>query len=182
MSGTETLRTGRARAVLHGTVRMLSGQLFARVLDLVLYLVLARRLGVSAFGGFTYAMSFTLLFNVASDLGLTTVFTREVARTPQRTRELLRHALTIKAMLAPLTLALVLGIALLMHTPLATLALMAVLTVSMTLGSAAGVIDGLLRANDRPGLVGVALAATSATTFAVVLLALSRGMTPMWAA
>ena len=92
------------------------------------------------------------------------------------------HALTIKAMLAPITLALVLGLAVLVHTPPATLALMAVLTVSMTLGSAAGVIDGLLRANDRPGLVGVALAATSATTFAVVLLALSWGMTPMWAA
>ena len=182
MSVADAPRHGRARAVLHGTVRLLSGQLLARVLDMVLYLVLARRLGVSAFGAFTYAVSFTLLFNVATDLGLTTVFTREVARTPSRVRALLGHALVLKGLLAPLTLALVLGIAALLHTPPATFTMMAVLTVSMTLGSAAGLFEGLLRASGRPGLVGVSLAAASATSFAVVLLALTWGVTPWIAA
>ncbi len=182
MSAADTPTPGRARTVLHGTVRLLSGQLFARLLDMALYLVLARRLGVSAFGAFTYAVSFTLLFNVATDLGLTTVFTREAARAPHRIPELLQRTLGLKAVLAPITLVLVLGVARLLGTPNETLLLMAVLGVSMTLGSAAGLFEGLLRAQGRPGLVGVSLAAASATSCVIVLLALAWGLTPWLAA
>ena len=182
MSVAEVPSPSRGRAVLQGTVRLLSGQFLARLVDMALYVVLARRLGVSAFGAFTYAVSFTLLFNVATDLGLTTVFTREAARTPEHTRTLLGHAIALKAALAPVTLGLVLGVAAMLHTPADTLALMAVLTVSMTLGSMAGLFEGLLRAQGRSGLVGVSIAAASVTAFGVVLLALRAGVTPWIAA
>ncbi len=176
-----TTGSGRARAVAQGTARLLSGQLAAKLLDMAIYLVLARRLGVSAFGAFTYAMSFALLFNVVTDLGLTTVFTREVARAPGQTRALLRRALTLKLVLAPVTLAVVLAIATAMHTPGDTLALIAVLTAAMLLGSLAGLFEGLLRAAGQPGRVGLALALASLSGLVVVLLALASGLS-VWIA
>ena len=173
---------GRARAVARGTLRLLSGQVLARLLDMALYVLLARRLGVDAFGAFTYAASFTLLFNVATDLGLTTVFTREVSQRPERTRELLAHALTLKLALAPLTLLMVLGIAWGMHTAPMTLALMGLLTVAMLMGSTAGLYEGLLRAAGRPGSVGVSLLLASLAGFGVIAGALGGTITVLTAA
>jgi O-antigen/teichoic acid export membrane protein len=163
-----------ARQVARGTVSLLAGQVAARALDFVLYLVLARQLGVSEFGRFTYATSFALLFNVATDLGVTTVFTREVSRAPERARALLRDALSLKALMAALTLVVVLGTALAARTPGGTLALIAVSTVAMVLGSAAGLYEGLLRAAGRAGVAG-ALAALGSATGLVAALALLAG-------
>lgn len=172
---------GRSHAVLRGTARLLSGQLAAKLLDMAVYLVLARQLGVREFGAFTYAASFTLLFNVATDLGLTTVFTREAARTPGAARTLLWRALSVKLTLAPLTLALVLGAAAMAQTSPGTLALMALLTTAMLLGSTAGLFEGLLRAAGQPGRVGLSLAAGSLTGLAVVGVGLVTGFS-VWLA
>ena len=172
---------GRGVTVLRGTLRLLSGQLASKLLDMALLLLLARRLGVESFGVLTYATSFTLIFNVVTDLGPTTVFTREVARTPGRTREMLRSALRLKLALVPVTLSLVLGTALVLRTPPETLAMLAALTVAMSLGSLAGVYEGLLRAAGHPGRVGLALAAGSVSGLVVVALAWNGGVS-VWTA
>src|SRR5438094_7945621 len=94
----------RARALLQQAARLFTGTLTAKALDFALYLLLANRLGVAEFGRYMFALSFTLLFNALGDLGISTVFTREVARAPGRTRELLRLCLMVKVVLLALTL------------------------------------------------------------------------------
>ena len=71
--------------VARGTTRLLTGFLAAKALDFALYLVLARRLGVEQFGRYTFALSFTLLFSIIADLGVSTLFTRE-PRAPRHAR------------------------------------------------------------------------------------------------
>ena len=168
MPPTDRPARGRAHAVLHGTLRLLSGQLAAKAIDMAVYLLLARRLGVEAFGVFTYALSFTLLFNVLTDLGLSTVFTREAARVPGSANMLLRRVLGVKLLLAPATWVVVLGAAWAAHTSSSTLVLIGLLTASMLLGSLASVHEGLLRAAGHPGRVGLSLMAASLTSLAVV--------------
>src|SRR5438874_2892996 len=82
-------RASLSAAIARGTLRLLFGQLASRLVEFALYLLLARRLGVEGFGFYMYALSFTLLFSVLADCGVSTVLTREVARAPQRTRALL---------------------------------------------------------------------------------------------
>jgi len=167
-----------SRSVARGTLRLLSGQLGARALDFALYLLLARKLGVETFGLYMFALSFTLLFSVLADFGVSTVLTREVARDPRRTRALLADALALKLGFAAVTLAVVLGVAAATRTPPATLALVATFCVAMLLNSVALVLEGLLRAVDRAGSVGISLLVASATGLAAaaVLVLGGRGV------
>jgi O-antigen/teichoic acid export membrane protein len=155
------------RAVARGTLRLLAGLMAGRVFDFALYLLLARRFGVEQFGAYTYALSFVLLFGVLADFGVTTVLTREVARAPRRTRALLVDALTLKLGLSVATIVTVFVVALVSRSSPATLALMAALTVGMLLRSAALVFDGLLRAANRAGAVGIGVLCSSVTGLAV---------------
>jgi O-antigen/teichoic acid export membrane protein len=155
------------RAVARGTLRLLAGLVTARLFDFALYLLLARRFGVEQFGAYTYALSFVLLFSVLADFGVTTVLTREIARGPRRTRTLLADALTLKLGLSLVTAAVVLVAALVSRSSPATLALIAVFTAGMLLRSAALAFDGLLRAANRAGTVGIAVLCSSAAGLAV---------------
>ena len=157
----------RARAVARGTARLLSGLLAAKALDFALYLVLARRLGVEEFGRYTFAFSYTLLFTIVADLGISTVFTREAARAPALTRALLRDALAVKLVLAALTLVASLATATLTHTPARVVALIALFTTGMLVNSSAMLFEQILKAAGRAGTAGMSVLAQSATALGV---------------
>jgi O-antigen/teichoic acid export membrane protein len=167
-----------ARTVARGTLQLLVGQLSARAIDFVLYLVLCRSLGVETFGRYVFALSFTLLFNVLADCGVSTVFTREVSCAPERTRTLLGRVLAIKLGLALLTILTIFTVALSTGTPPATLALIGAIAVGMLLNSASAAFEGLLRAAGRAGAAGLSLLAGSIAglTTAGILLAAGAGV------
>ncbi len=146
---------------MRSTSRLFAGLLSAKVFDFIFYLLLARTLGTEQFGHYTYALSFAHLFSLLTDLGIKDIFTREVSRTPERTRELLGHAFALKVALAALTLVVVIGSSWLSGAPARTLLTVALFTVAMLLNSAAVIFDGLLKAADRAGRAGLALVAQS---------------------
>jgi O-antigen/teichoic acid export membrane protein len=158
-----------AHAVARGTTQLLGGLLAAKAMDFSLYLVLARRLGVEQFGRYTFALSFTLLFSIVADLGLATVFTREVSRTPQRARALLANTLIIKLALAGVTLALATLTSLLTHAPRETTLLVTVLTLSMLINSSAMLFESMLKSAGRAGIAGLSVVAQSTTALVVGL-------------
>ena len=132
------------RQVARGTMRLLSGQLLARVVDFALYLLLARSLGVEGFGLYTFALSFVLLFNVVADLGVSTVLTREAARSPDRMRALLGHALALKAASAAAAVIAIVAVAVVSRTTGPALAIIAVAGVSLGMRSVTLLFEGLL--------------------------------------
>jgi O-antigen/teichoic acid export membrane protein len=73
--------------------------------------VLARSLGVEGFGTYQRAEAFVALFSILASLGLDMILTREVARSGEHTPEYLYGVMTLKLLLGPLCLALVLGFA-----------------------------------------------------------------------
>ncbi len=156
-----------ARAVARGTSRLLVGLLAAKALDFTFYLMLARRLGVEQFGHYAFALSFTLLFNILADMGVSTVVTRELARAPQRTRALLAEALGLKLGLAFLTVIATSAITWVTHAPRITLVLVAILTVAMLINSAALLFEGVLKVAGRSGAAGLSVLAQSITAMAV---------------
>src|SRR5439155_5367878 len=166
-----------ARTVGRQLTRLVAGNVLGRVLDLGLYLLLARALGVEAFGRYTFALSFTLLFNALADLGISTVFTREVARHPARARELLRPCLAMKLALGALTIPAVTLAARFGPAGRESLALVLPIVAGMLLNSTAMLFDGLLRAAGRPGRSGlnVMLPSIAALITGCTLLGLGSG-------
>jgi O-antigen/teichoic acid export membrane protein len=156
-----------SRAVARGTSRLLFGLLSAKGLDLLFYLLLARRLGVEQFGRYTYALSFTMLFSIVADMGLLTIFTREAARTPHRVRWLLGQVMTLKLALGLVTILASTGITLWTHAPAGTLPLVAIFTTSMLINSSAMLFDNLLKSAGRSGAAGLSTLAQSGTAIAV---------------
>jgi len=164
-----------ARTVARSTTRLLGGLLSAKVLDFVFYLILARRLGVEQFGRYTFAMSFTLLFSVIADFGVSTLIVRETSRAPRYTRALLGRGLVLKLGLALVTLLVTLGTSVATRSSPDVLALTAVFTVAMLLNSAALLFENLLKSGNRAGVAGMSVVAQSATALAVgVVLVFSR--------
>lgn len=70
------------------------------VLGTTTTVVLARWLGPEGFGGFKFLFAFIYFFQTINDLGINTTLVRDLARTPERTDELVRHTLGLKLVLA----------------------------------------------------------------------------------
>src|SRR3989338_369761 len=76
-----------------------------KVLSFVYITVVARSVGVEGAGRYFVAVSFTTIFSVFVDLGLSSVLVREIAKVPERMRQFLSNVLGIKVALAVLTVA-----------------------------------------------------------------------------
>lgn len=168
----------RALTLARQAARLFSATLLAKGLDLALYLLLAQALGAVEFGKYMFALSFTLLFNALGDLGLSTIFTREVSRAPARTRELLRPVLTIKLALSGVVLLAVPIAARLGPGGAESLALVVPIVAGMLLNSTALVFDGLLRAAGRAGRSGLNLTLQSTVALACGAGLLGFGLGP----
>ena len=59
------------------------GELVGRLLRVGIVIYAARILGAAGWGTFSYAITFTALFTILSDIGLSSVLTREAAKDPQ---------------------------------------------------------------------------------------------------
>jgi len=162
-----------ARAVARGTSRLLYGLFGAKALDFALYLVLVRGLSVEQFGRHSYGLSFTLLFAVVADLGVTTHFARELARRPGTLPRLLRRTFAAKLLLCGVTFALALTAGLLTATGMGSAGLIALFTVGLLLNSMSSTFECLLRDEGRAGKAGVVLIVQS-------FIALATGSLFMW--
>jgi O-antigen/teichoic acid export membrane protein len=167
-----------ARAIARGTSRLLYGLFGAKAFDFALYLVLVRGLSVEQFGRHMYGLSFTMLFAVVADLGVTTHFARELARRPHALPRLLRRTFAAKLLLAAVTFALALLAGLVTAPGLASAGLIAIFTLGLLLISVAVLFECLLRNDGRAGAAGLALVVQSITALStgVVFLLLGFGI------
>lgn len=102
---------GNARKVLRNTGILAISGLFARGMGMVMMVFLARSLGVEGFGTYQRAEAFVFLFGILASLGLDMILTREVARHSPRTPEYLAGVMTLKLLLGPMCIAVILGFA-----------------------------------------------------------------------
>lgn len=74
-----------------------------KILSFVYFTLVARAVGVEGAGKYVIATSFTTIFSIFVDLGLSNVLVREVAKVPERAGKLLANVLGMKAVLAALS-------------------------------------------------------------------------------
>ena len=84
---------------------VLGARTASRLVSLVVVIVLANHLGPSGYGRYTTLVAYSALVSVVADLGLSTLFTREAAREPERLAEFLATLLAGKALLGAVAFA-----------------------------------------------------------------------------
>jgi len=87
------------------------------LLNLVLFAIAARYVGTTGLGKYTFAISFTTLFGAITDLGLSTLAVRHVAKEPAQAEKYLGNIVLLKFFLALISFGLICLIISLMHYP-----------------------------------------------------------------
>lgn len=143
--------------VTKNTAYLVSAFVGQKVLSFLYFTVIARTVGVEGAGRYFVAVSFTTIFSVFIDLGLSNVLVREVAKIPERARSLLANVLGLKIVLAVLTVAAANAAALLLKFPEETRVMIAIASGVMVLDSIHLIFYAVMRGfqNLRYEAVGV---------------------------
>ncbi|MAG15601.1 hypothetical protein CMO88_00915 [Candidatus Woesearchaeota archaeon] len=88
--------------VFKNTAFLFSADVISRLLSFSLFLVIARTLGKTGLGDYSFIFAFTGLFWVFNDLGISTLFVREAAKDLKKADYLFKNVLSIKILLVTL--------------------------------------------------------------------------------
>ena len=86
--------------IAKNTAALFAAQFVVSILGLVLSIFIARSLGDVIFGKYSFALAFTAIFAVFSDLGYNTLLTREVVRDKSQASKSLNNILCMRALLS----------------------------------------------------------------------------------
>ncbi|MGB2728533.1 MAG: oligosaccharide flippase family protein [Halobacteriota archaeon] len=86
--------------IAKNTAALFAAQFVVSILSLALSIFIARSLGDVIFGKFSFALTFTALFAVFSDLGYGTLLIREVARDKSQVSKYLNNVLCMRVLLS----------------------------------------------------------------------------------
>ena len=93
-----------ARRITVNFLSLVTSQVIARLIQLVIFVYLARSLGKEDFGIFSFGFAFALLFAMIVDFGLNLLLVREISRNKSLASRYLSNAMMIKIFLAIITL------------------------------------------------------------------------------
>ncbi|HOX60441.1 MAG TPA: flippase [Candidatus Magasanikbacteria bacterium] len=92
-----------SKSIARNTALMTLASVAQKVISFVYFTIVARNIGPENTGKYFFALSFTTIFVVLVDLGLTNVFIRESAREPKDAKKYLQTVLSAKIVLGVLT-------------------------------------------------------------------------------
>ena len=91
---------GTARRITANFASLLASQAISRLLQLVIFVYLARVLGKDDFGVFSFALAFALVIAIIADFGLSSILVREISRDKKSASKYLSNSLAIKIFLS----------------------------------------------------------------------------------
>jgi len=95
--------TTKSIGVAQNTAYLIFAYVGQKVFSFLLFVFIARLVAVEDLGKYVFAMSFTSMFGIFIDLGLSQVLIREVAKDITRARDYLNNILSVKAILGVIT-------------------------------------------------------------------------------
>jgi len=137
------------RTVAKNTGVLSFAQVFTTVLRLIFIIYVARSLGDMEFGKLGFSQSFTGLFVIFADIGLSTVTIREISRQEGLAPEYLGNVLTIKVALSLGTSALIALAINMLHYPADTVSVVYVIGLTAILSSFSDYMRALFRAFEK---------------------------------
>ncbi len=162
----------QTRKITLDTAALVVGRAVGFVLGLVRLNYLARLLGVANFGILNFATYFTSLFASLFDLGLSQLLTREIARDPTRSRELLGRVLLLKLGITFAASLLVIAVAFVSGFTGETLTAVLLTTLALAVNQLAASFLSALQAHRRMALVSAVNIINDAVLSAAIILVL----------
>ena len=92
------------QTVAKNTAWLTIGTIFSRTIRALLILYAARLLGTEGYGVFSYAMSLAAFFGIFSDIGLSSLLTREAVKQPEKIKAYLSTTFFLKLVILAFTL------------------------------------------------------------------------------
>lgn len=137
------------------TAALLFGRVTGLVLGIIRLRYLAVFLGVAGFGILNFALYFCSLFQVFFDIGISQFLTREVARHPDKSRELIGKTLVLKGMVISLASFVVIAITYSSSFDSVTFKAVLFTTAALALNSLSAVFMSAFQAHRRMTLVSL---------------------------
>lgn len=137
------------KRIAKNTLVLTAADIFSKVLSLILVAFIARSLGDVGFGKYSFAISFTAMFAVLADLGLSTLTTREVARNKSKVDSFLGNIALIKLLLSIITFTIIFVIINLMNYPSDTTIIVYIFGLYWILNSFAQFFRSIFRAFEQ---------------------------------
>ena len=166
---------GDPRSILANAGYRLFADVASKVASLVFFVVMARELGASHFGVFTFALAFVILATTFANFGQDVVLTREVARDRSRLGGYFANTLAIKIVLATSSLAVAVGVAAVAGVDRETLEVLLLLGAAVVLELLMATCFASYQAFERLEFIPVALISQRVVTAAVGIAALIHG-------
>lgn len=88
------------------TLMLTAASIGQKLIAFLYFALIARTIGEESLGSYFIALAMVTTIGVLDDVGLTSVTIREVAKTPERAKELIRNVIGIKLITMPITIAL----------------------------------------------------------------------------
>jgi len=135
----------------------------------------ARYLGAEGFGILSFALAFTGIFGVFSDLGLSTLTVREVARDKTLASKYLGNIAVMKIILVVITFGLIAITINLLDYPEQTIKVVYLVALSIIFGAFSNMFNSIFQAYERMEYISVGRILSSALMLAGALFAISQG-------
>jgi O-antigen/teichoic acid export membrane protein len=170
---------GLGRRLARNLTLQLASQGIAIVISVITVAVLARRLEVEAFGGYTFLFTFIYFFLSFNDLGIPTTLLREITQAPAQTEELVQNMIGLRLVMALASIAVGWAVVYWLDLPpgyrLAQLVFLLILPIQ-----AIGTQYVVLQSRIQIGRVVAAEVANRVVGFAVMLAAIANGQGLLW--
>ena len=150
-------------------------QIISSILGFFLLIYIARYFGEVKFGKYSFAISFTALFIVFADIGISGLITREIARNKELTSKYLTNISAIKLILSFLTFGLIILTINLMNYPQDTTYAVYLFGIYMILTSFTQMFGAIFQAFERMEYNATVIVARQIVLFLVALYVLFSG-------
>jgi len=135
--------------IARNTTLLLLSSVASFILGFFFTMYVARYLAAEGFGVLSFALAFTAIFGVLTDIGLQTLMIREITRDKSLAQKYLRNVAALKVLLSIITFGLIALVANLLHYPAETVRVIYLLGLSVVLGSFSSMFYGVFRAYER---------------------------------
>ncbi len=127
------------------TVLLTAASIAQKAIAFLYFALIARTIGIPATGAYFLALALTTTMGTFDDIGLTSVVIREVAKTPERAKELVRNAIGAKLVVMPVAVLLAFVLPPLLHFSAQAIALTQIAAIVMLLDTISLTYYGVLR-------------------------------------
>lgn len=135
--------------IARNTTLLLLSNIAGFVLGFFFTMYVARYLAAEGFGVLSFALAFTAIFGVLTDIGLQTFMIREIARDKALAPKYLGNIAVLKIFLGIITFGLIALTANLLHYPVETVRVIYLIGLAVVLGAFSTMFYGVFRAYER---------------------------------